>query len=121
MRKWAIIIGSAAMIILFVAIMGSGLFLKEPLTKNDDVMERLELVEKSIDHKEWDKAEGQLTEGFKAWSKIKNRIQFSVEREFIVHMEHEFGTLRGAIKAQDEDNSIISIENMREIWENLGK
>ncbi|OEF99213.1 hypothetical protein BHF71_09700 [Vulcanibacillus modesticaldus] len=121
MEKKLLIIGSVLMIVIYIAIMGSGAFLKQPLTKNDDVIKQLSLVENAVKKDDWQKAESHLDRGFQAWDRVKNRIQFSVEREFIEKLDDEMATLQGAISVNDKRTLLITIEKIKKIWDEMGK
>lgn len=120
-KKLTLIIGSATMLFLFIAIMGSGFILKEPLTAKDDVIENINLIEESMKKNDWKKADTQLTASKQALERVKNRIQFSVERGFIEDLDTELATLKGAIKAEDQQKVIIVIEKIKSMWEVLGQ
>lgn len=121
MRKKAIIISSIFMMTIFIAIMGSGFILKNSFTSDDDLINQIDLVQKAVMEDDWESASVELASGFKAWEKIKNRIQFSVERTFIEDIDIELASLAGAIKAENKDISIITTEKIRILWNALGK
>jgi len=120
-KKLLLIVGSVFMLLIFIAIMGSGFILKEPLTSNDEVIKHLKLVEQSAEKSQWSEASTQLKAGNKAWEKVKNRIQFSVERDFIEKIDAELATLQGAVKAEDQQEIIILVEKIKIIWDELGQ
>ena len=109
------------MMVLFITVMGSGAFIKKPFSKNDDVMKQIRMIEQSVKKSEWDDASSRLDKSFRAWGKVKNRIQFSVERDFLEEMDSELGVLKGAIKAEDEKYAILTVEKIRVLWEELGQ
>ncbi|TCS82590.1 DUF4363 family protein [Tepidibacillus fermentans] len=121
MRKKVIILGSTAIILLFIAIMVSGTFLKRPLTKDDNVIGQVNFIEASVKQKDWQLANEHLEQGIKAWEKVKNRIQFSVERDFITEIDNKLATLKGAIKAKDDKMIILTTEELKFVWQELGK
>ncbi|GBF12363.1 DUF4363 family protein [Tepidibacillus infernus] len=121
MKKWVIFVVVSLILLIFVAMMGSGVFLKKSLTKQDDVIGQINKVEKLVDEGKWKEADQELKQGFKAWEKVKNRIQFSVERDFLEEVENEMATMKGAIKAKDQKTLITTIERLKIIWDDLGK
>ncbi len=121
MRKWFVILGSIGMLVLFIIIMGSGVFLKNPITNHDDVIKQLNLIEQSVTAHQWKEANQQIDEQFTIWGKVKNRIQFSVERDFLEEIEGDLATLKGAIVAKDLKKSIEISEKIKVIWRDLGK
>lgn len=120
-KKTLIIAGTSLMLLIFIAIMGSGYFLKNPITKNDDVLGQLDSIEKSVHNSDWSKAEKQINDGLKKWGKVKNRIQFSVERDFLEEIDSEMAEIKGAIIAKDQETVITNIEKLKVIWKELGK
>lgn len=121
MRKMGIIIGSIIMITIFIIVMGSGFVLKNSFSSDDDVIKQVDLVQKAVMANNWEQANIELASGFNAWEKVKNRIQFSVERVFIEDIDIELATLAGALKAENKDISIISTEKIKILWKELGK
>lgn len=121
MTKKLLIFGSITMMVIFIAIMGSGAFLKKPITGNDDLIKEITLVEKSVKKNNWNEANNSVEQGFVKWEKIKNRIQFSVEREFIDEIERELAVLKGTVQAKDMKTAITTVEKIKIIWEDLGK
>lgn len=121
MRRIGIIVGSIAMLALFIAIIGSGFILKGSFTDDDDVIKQIDLIEKAANESNWEQARVDFKSGQKAWEKVKNRIQFSVERIFIEDIDEELATLSGAIIAEDKEASIITTEKIKLLWKELGK
>lgn len=121
MRKIGIIIGSIFMMIIFLTVISSGFILKNSFTSDDDVIKQIDLVQKAVIEDDWELARVELANGFKAWEKVKNRIQFSVERTFIEDIDVELATLSGAIKAENKDFSIITTEKIKVLWKELGR
>ncbi|MFV9511379.1 DUF4363 family protein [Tepidibacillus sp. LV47] len=121
MKKIWIIITSTAIILVFVAIMVSGSFLKRPITSNDNVIAQIKALEASAEKKDWKLANEHLEKSIKAWEKVKNRIQFSVERDFITEVDNKLATLKGAIKTKDDKKITSTTEELRFVWEELGK
>lgn len=121
MRKKGIIISSILMLILFIVVMGSGFILKNSFSHDDNVIRQVDLVQKAVVADNWEQASIELEKGFKAWEKVKNRIQFSVERIFIEDIDVELATLAGAIKAENRDLGIITTEKIKILWNELGK
>lgn len=121
MKKMGIIISSIIMITIFIIVMGSGFILKNSFSSDDDVIKQVDLVQKAVMANNWEQANIELKGGFNAWEKVKNRIQFSVERVFIEDIDIELATLAGALKAENKDISIISTEKIKILWKELGK
>lgn len=121
MKKRLIILVTSLILILTVAIFGSGIFLKNPMTGDDDVIQEIAQLEKEAINGKWDKADQQFERAIYAWDKVKNRIQFSVERTFLDDVDNELSTIKGAIRSKDLSMLIISVEKIRFLWTVLGK
>lgn len=101
--------------------MGSGFFLKKPFSNHDDVIDKVKQVERLVKAEAWNEAEKECDEGILAWEKVKNRIQFSVERGFLEQIDYDLAELKGSIIAQDPKNVIITSEKIVILWNELGK
>jgi len=121
MKKTILITVSILMMVLYILIMSSGFLLKNPITEDDDVIKHIDLVQQSAIKNNWEESGIELEKAFKAWGKVKNRIQFSVERVFIEDIDEEFATLKGIIKAKDTNMAIITTEKIKTVWDELGR
>jgi len=121
MRKWIITFGSIGLLLLFIAVMGSGAFLKKPIIGEDDVLKQFDQIEESISKNNWSQAGEQMNKQFTIWEKVKNRLQFSVERDIIEEIDHDLAVLKGAIQAKDKKLFIEIVEKIKVIWNDLGK
>lgn len=119
MKKWVIISGVVGALILFITILGSGGILKNSISEKDDVLNELELVQTSVDKGDWAEAEKHFNKTHIAWEIVKNRIQFSVERDFIKEINNDIALLKGTIEAKDKKNAIIMIEKIKLTWKEL--
>ncbi|WP_070121226.1 DUF4363 family protein [Bacillus marinisedimentorum] len=109
-----VLIGSA----LFLA---SGGWLKEPFGEHDRVEEAVRQTELAIEKKDWEEASRNLKKAEKAWDKVANRVQFSVERQYMYDIGVTLARLKGNIKAEDRAGALAETETFYLLWEELGK
>lgn len=103
-----------------IAVMISGGFLKQPLGEDDRLLETIQQLETHVQKKEWAKAKMAINHAIKAWQKIANRIQFSVERESMFEISGTLARIRGGIEAEDDKGVITEIYLFYELWDSLG-
>lgn len=108
-----------SLLALFVIVMLSGKYLKQPRNSSDDMMS---FVYSAIDNckaENWDQVQYDTDNIKKAWEKIQRRIQFSVERGQLYDMEINIARIRGAAKARDKNNLMIELTEIIENWNEL--
>ncbi len=119
MRKFLVYAIPIATIILFLAVMLSGNYLKQPLGKNDDIPGLIDALIFDIQNERWDDA-GKKTEDLsQAWKKIIMRVQFSSERNEISNFNITLARLQGAILERDRLSAIIELKEAYEHWDQL--
>jgi len=116
MKKWIIIMVSSFLILFTVLLFNSAGFLKKPLTGEDNFILALSQIQSEVEKDNWNEANSFLEQADYAWEKVKNRIQFSVERTFLDDIDNELATIKGAIKSKDFSMLIISLEKIRFLW-----
>ncbi|ABK62570.1 MULTISPECIES: DUF4363 family protein [Clostridium] len=108
-----------SLLVLFIIIMLSGKYLKQPRNSSDDMMS---FVYSAIDNcrsENWDQVQYDTDNIKNAWEKIQKRIQFSVERGQLYDMEINIARIRGAAKARDKNNLMIELTEIIENWNEL--
>lgn len=106
-------------LILFITIMLSGKFLKNPRTPSEDVVN---FVQNTITHaniENWEEVEIDIINLEKAWNKIQPRIQFSVERDELYNINVNIAKLKGSTLAQDKSSTLIELYEILENWNEL--
>lgn len=119
MRKFLIAAVPIATIILFLAVMLSGNFLKKPLGKNDDIPGLIESLIIDIQNEQWEIASKKSEELNETWKKIVFRVQFSSERDEINNFRVAISRLQGAILERDRSSAIIELKEAYEHWDQL--
>lgn len=119
-RFWLLYVLPICLLLVFVAIMATGAMLKKPFGADDRLLESIQKLEKQVEAKKWTEAKSQIDYAMKAWDKIVNRIQFSVERETIYDILGTLARIRGGIAAQDDKAIMEEIYFFYVLWENLG-
>jgi len=119
MRKFLVITIPVVTIVIFIAIMLSGNFLKLSLGQNDNIPQSIGLVMKDVSNEDWEAANRDTDNLEKAWKKIVRRVQFSSERDEINAFSASLARLRGAIEAKDKSNALSELYVEYEHWNEL--
>ncbi|MGF9696357.1 MULTISPECIES: DUF4363 family protein [Paenibacillus] len=119
-RFWLLYVVPIFLLILFVAIMVSGPFLKKPFGADDRLLESVQTLEKQVKGKQWTEAKSQIDYAMQAWDRIVNRIQFSVERETIYDILGTLSRIKGGVAAEDDKAIMEELHYFYVLWENLG-
>lgn len=120
-RRWAIILIPAFILIVSIGIMTGGNFLKKPMAKDDRLLEAVQQLEKNVKNKEWGQAEERAQYAGEAWKKIVNRIQFSVEREYMFEITGALSRIKGGVKAKDDQAVMEEIYFFYDLFDSLGR
>ncbi len=120
-RKWLLYFAPFILIVLFALILGGGAVLKQPLGEDDQLLRAMRTIERNVKHKEWKGAAEQSEYASKAWGIIVNRIQFSVEREYMYDISNILARIQGGIVAHDEKAALEEIYLFYSLWDNLGR
>lgn len=108
-----------SLLALFVIVMLSGKYLKQPRNSSDDMMSFVYSAIDNCKSENWDQVQNDTDNIKKAWEKIQRRIQFSVERGQLYDMEINIARIRGAAKARDKNNLMIELTEIIENWNEL--
>lgn len=119
-RFWLLYVLPIFLILVFVAIMASGAFLKKPFGNDDRLLESIQTLEKQVEGKKWTEAKSQVDYSMQAWEKIVDRIQFSVERETIYDILGTLARIKGGVAAEDDKAIMEEIYYFYVLWDNLG-
>jgi len=106
---------------LFIFIMNSGSLLKKPLGNDDRLYEAVQRIESDVKEKNWDKASKNINYAENAWKKIVRRIQFSVEKEYIIQISGTLSRIKGGIEVKDDKAIMEEIYYFYELWDKLAK
>ncbi|MGI6123994.1 MAG: DUF4363 family protein [Acetivibrionales bacterium] len=121
MRKFLVYAIPIATIILFLAVMLSGNYLKQPLGKDDNIPELIDALINDIQNEQWEDAGKKTEELTLVWKKIVFRVQFSAERNEINNFSVAMARLQGAILEKDRLTAIIELKEAYEHWDQLCK
>ncbi|KEI03076.1 DUF4363 family protein [Clostridium botulinum] len=108
-------------IFLFIIVMLSGKFLKQPRNSSEDLVSFVYAAIKDCNSNNWSKVKTDTDNIKTSWEKIQKRIQFSVERDQLYDMAINIARARGAAIAQDKNNLIIELNEILENWNELSK
>lgn len=121
MRKFIITIIPIITLALFIFIMNSDILFKQPLTKNDDIPNSIQLVKAAVENERWEEANTKTDNLSESWQKVVNRVQFSAEKNEINDFNRCIARLRGAITTKDKSCAIIELSEAYEHWVNLSE
>lgn len=119
-RLWLLYVVPIVLILIFCAVMATGAILKKPWGENDRLVESVQSLEKQVEAKQWTQAKSEIEYALKAWDRIVNRIQFSVERETVYDILGTLARMKGGVAAKDDKAIMEEIYYFYVLWENLG-
>jgi hypothetical protein len=120
-RKWLIYLIPTVFLLFSIALMTGGSLLKEPFGEDDRLNEAIQNLEADVKNKQWKQARDHAQYALIAWNKVVNRIQFSVEREYMLEISGSLARIKGGIEAEDDKAIMEEIYFFYDLWENLGK
>ncbi|WP_071392636.1 DUF4363 family protein [Bacillus tuaregi] len=109
------------LLVLFGLIMISGDYLKQPLSREDDVMHYLDAAIKSVEAENWDDATHSLSHVNRSFQPVIKRIQFSVERNEINQFTLCIERTKGFIQGHEKSGALAELEEAHYLWDELGK
>lgn len=121
MKKKLLYLFPVLLLILFIMIMLGGPFLKKPIYETDDVLKYLLLVQKDIQHNNWELAKKNSHKLYTAWKKVQSRIQFSSERDEMNGINVSIARLKGFVAAKEEGGALAEIYEIHEHWIDLAR
>lgn len=121
MKRFFVIVIPIVTLALFILIMLSDSFLKQPLGKGDNIPELIQLLMQDVEGERWADASKKTDQLAKAWKTIVHRVQFSAEKDEMNAFEVSMARLRGSIITKNKAYAIIELNEAYEHWENIGK
>ncbi|WP_256860507.1 DUF4363 family protein [Paraliobacillus ryukyuensis] len=121
MKKFFLYFIPLCTLALFIFVMNSGSLLKQPLSKEDQLYKSIYQIETNVKEKDWKKANKNINYAETAWKKIVRRIQFSVEKEYIIDLNGTLSRIKGGIAARDDKAIMEEVYYFYELWHNLAK
>jgi hypothetical protein len=119
-RKWLIYLIPTVFLLFSIALMAGGSLLKEPFGEDDRLKESIEKLEADVKKKQWKQAKVHTEYALKAWHRVVNRIQFSVEREYMLEISGALSRIKGGVEAEDDKATLEEIYYFYDLWEYLG-
>ena len=120
MKKLIYYLLPVAILALFIGIMLSGSYLKQPRGEDDSVSGKLVLVKEAVQKGDWKSAQQEIDNLEEAWEKVVPRIQFSMERNEIKDLGVSLTRARAAITAKDIAGALMELEEAEHHWHSLG-
>ncbi|MGD6941958.1 DUF4363 family protein [Cytobacillus gottheilii] len=107
-------------LLFFIAIMQSGITLKQPFSKDEDILFYIGAIESNIISEQWDIASAELKKLEKAYNIVKKRIQYSVERDELDSFTTCIEKSEGYIQAHEQGGALAELNEARNLWDGLG-
>lgn len=121
MRRFFTITIPIVMLAVFILVMISDNFLKQPLRKDDNVPGYTQAIIQDISNDKWNEASNKTEQLSQAWKKVVKRIQFSAEKDEMDALASSIARLRGAISAKDKSAAFMELYEIFEHWDDVGK
>lgn len=121
LRKFLFYLVPSLILILSVAIMIGGPYLKNPKGDDENVAVYIEKVMEDIKNDHWEEANDNLEKLKSAWKKILPRIQFSIERDEAIEIDVNLARLKGLIFGKDQAAALAELNETAERWKNLSE
>lgn len=109
------------LLLLFLAVMTSDLFLKRPFSEDDDVQLHIESLRWAVLDEQWAEAAASWDKLQSAWKLVAARVQFSAERSEMEGLSFALARLQGALLARDRSSALIELAEAEEHWRDLGR
>lgn len=119
MTGWKKYVLPIILLLIFIAIMISGKYIKKPFGKNDDVMAYIDRLKEQIAMENWHDVQKTMDKLYTAWDKVKFRTQFCMEKSKIQMFEEYLSHLEGTIKVEDSKLALIDLEVLTKTWDTL--
>jgi hypothetical protein len=120
-RKWLIYLIPTIFLLFSIVLMAGGSLLKEPFGEDDRLKESIQKIEADVKKKQWKQAGDHAEYALKAWHRVVNRIQFSVERDYMLEISGALSRIKGGIEAEDDKAILEEIYYFYDLWEYLGE
>ncbi|SDJ85373.1 DUF4363 family protein [Sediminibacillus albus] len=119
MKKFSLHAIPLLTLVFFIAIMHSGIVLKNPMGTEDRLYQSVNKLEENVKDKDWSSAKKEVRYIENAWKKVVRRIQFSVEREYLLEISGTISRIKGGIEAQDDQAVLEEIYYYYGQWHSL--
>lgn len=111
----------ALILALFIFIMNSDFLFKRPI-EGYCIENHLSIIEKDIKNDNWNAASDEIATMSKYLDKkVMPYIQFSDERDNMNSLEKNLREIRAGISTKNQTAALISLENIKYDWEDLGR
>lgn len=111
----------AFIILVFIGVMTSHIFLKRPLGETDDVESFIAALRTDLVKEDWLNAEKHLSDLQRGWCIVVRRVQFSVERDEINLLNANLARISGFLLARDKAGALAELAEAEEHWNYLGR
>lgn len=121
MKKTLGIIIPITLLLIFILIMLSTSYLKQPRGEYDNVLKIISDIKVNMNNDDWKSTEVNIGKLENAWKFIEKRVQFSAERDEITKADSNIARARGYIEGKDKPGTLAELNEIKEHWDNLGR
>ncbi|TCP29315.1 uncharacterized protein DUF4363 [Scopulibacillus darangshiensis] len=122
MLRRIIVIGIPVLLmVIFIFIMMSGIFLKKPMGKDDHVVKNINILYNDIQQRKWKAASTDRDDLESAWKRVVPRVQFSAERDEMNKISNSLAKLDGFIDGKEKAGALAELKDLENNWRNIGK
>ncbi len=108
--------------VVFVLLMVSDEFVKRPFHGElDDVSMHLLAVRQAVLSEDWKVGSASLENLRRAWGIVTGRVQFTVERDEIRHIDSNIARLSGFLDGEEQAGALAELAELEEHWTQLGR
>lgn len=111
--------GITLMLLIFLAVMTSGVILKKPLTGQDDVMGQVNKIKSDISSGHWDRATTDTAKLDKAWKSVRTRVLFSSEKDDIKKVDEHVETLKADVETRDKSSAFRQLNLLKDGYKDI--
>jgi len=108
-----------ALLILFILVMTSGLFLSKYLASTQQLSNHLNNLERNITNNNWSLAQQQLAKSQKLWDSTSFWIHFSTTLNKLEQININLAQLKAALKTEDKKSALSTLAELQERWDYL--
>lgn len=111
--------GIILMLLVFLAVMTSGVVLKKPITGQDDVIGQVNKIKSDITNGRWDKATTDTAKLDKAWKSVRTRVLFSSEKDDIKKVDEHVETLKADVETRDKSSAFRQLNLLKDGYKDI--
>ena len=121
MKKFIALFIPVMMLAVFVLIMISAPYLKQPFGDEDSVSDIIDSICSDMNEGDWIAAGEGVEKLDETWDIVTKRVQFSAERDELRAAKTGIARAKGYIEANDREGSLAELYEVKEHWIDIGR